>query len=51
MNLVDHEKRQNAAVAPTPEQRKANARLAWILASMALVFVLGFVAKIIWLGR
>ena len=51
MNLVDHEMRQNAAVAPTPEQRKANARLAWILASMALVFVLGFVAKIIWLGR
>jgi flagellar biogenesis protein FliO len=38
-------------VAPTPEQRKANARLAWILASMALVFVLGFVVKIIWLGR
>jgi flagellar biogenesis protein FliO len=38
-------------VVPTPEQRKANARLAWILASMALVFVLGFVVKIIWLGR
>ena len=51
MNLVDHEMRQNAAVAPTPEQRKANARLAWILASLALVFVLGFVVKIIWLGR
>ena len=51
MNLVDHEMRQDAAVAPTPEQRKANARLAWILASMALVFVLGFVVKIIWLGR
>ena len=51
MNLVDHEMRQNAAVAPTPEQRKANARLARILASMALVFVLGFVVKIIWLGR
>lgn len=29
-------------------QRKANARLAWILASTALVFALGFVAKI-WL--
>ena len=51
MNLLDPEMRQNAAVAPTPEQRKANARLAWILASMALVFVLGFVVKIIWLGR
>ena len=29
-------------------QRKANARLAWILASTALVFALGFIAKI-WL--
>ncbi len=29
-------------------QRKANARLAWILASTAIVFALGFVAKI-WL--
>jgi hypothetical protein len=29
-------------------QRKANARLAWILASTAVVFALGFVAKI-WL--
>jgi len=29
-------------------QRKANARLAWILASAAVVFALGFVAKI-WL--
>ena len=27
-------------------QRKANVRLAWILASAALVFALGFVAKI-----
>ncbi len=51
MNLVDHLMRQNAAVAPTPDQRKANARLGWILASMALVFAVGFVVKIIWLGR
>ena len=29
-------------------QRRANARLAWILASAAVVFALGFVAKI-WL--
>ena len=29
-------------------QRKANARLAWILASAAAVFALGFVAKV-WL--
>jgi hypothetical protein len=28
--------------------RKSNARLAWILASAALVFALGFVAKV-WL--
>ncbi len=38
-------------MAPTPQQRKANARLALILASVALVFGLGFVVKIIWLGR
>jgi hypothetical protein len=30
----------------TPEQRKANRRLALILASVALVFALGFAAKI-----
>jgi hypothetical protein len=35
---------------PTPEQRKANLRLALILASVALVFALGFVAKIAWMG-
>ena len=29
----------------TPEQRKSNVRLAWILASAAVVFALGFVAK------
>jgi hypothetical protein len=34
----------------TPEQRKANMRLALIVASCALVFGLGFVAKIILLG-
>jgi len=32
-------------MTPQP-QRKANVRLAWILASLALVFALGFVAKI-----
>ena len=32
----------------TPQsQRKANARLAWILASAALAFALGFVAKFV----
>ena len=30
------------------EQRKSNARLAWILASAAAVFALGFMAKV-WL--
>ena len=32
------------------EQRKSNLRLALILASVALVFALGFVAKIALLG-
>ncbi len=31
-------------------QRKANVRLAWILAAIALVFGLGFVARIVLLG-
>ena len=31
----------------TDPQRKANARLAWVLASAAAVFALGFVAKIV----
>ena len=30
-----------------PSQRRANARMAWILASLSLVFALGFVAKIV----
>ncbi len=36
---------------PTEEQRRANVRLGLILASVALVFALGFVIKIVWLGR
>ena len=32
------------------QQRKANLRLALILASLAAVFAAGFVAKMIWLG-
>jgi CHASE3 domain sensor protein len=32
------------------EQQRANRRLAWILATVAIVFGLGFVAKIAWLG-
>jgi hypothetical protein len=33
-------------VTRSPEQRRANVRLALILASVALAFALGFVAKI-----
>jgi len=36
---------------PTEQQRKANLRLALILVSVALVFGIGFVAKIVTLGR
>jgi hypothetical protein len=35
---------------PTEAQRKANVRLALILASLALVFALGFVARIWWMA-
>jgi hypothetical protein len=35
----------------SPEQRKANRRLGLILASVALAFFLGFVAKLLWGGR
>jgi hypothetical protein len=35
----------------TPEQKKSNLRLALILASVALVFFLGFMAKMIFLGH
>ncbi len=34
----------------TPEQKKNNLRLGLILASVALVFFLGFVGKMVWLG-
>jgi hypothetical protein len=33
------------------EQRKANTRLGLILASVAVVFFLGFLAKIVLLGK
>jgi hypothetical protein len=38
-------------MALTERQRKANVRLALILASVALVFALGFIVKMTWLGR
>jgi len=34
----------------TPEQRRKNVRLALILASVAVVFLAGFVAKAIFFG-
>jgi len=37
-------------MALTPEQRKSNRRLAFILASVAVVFAIGFMAKIAYLG-
>ena len=35
----------------TPEQKKSNLRLALILASVALVFFVGFMGKMIFLGH
>ena len=37
-------------MALKPQQRKANVRLALILASVAVIFAIGFVAKIILLN-
>jgi len=34
----------------TPDQRRANARLAWVLVSVVCVFLAGFVVKIVILG-
>lgn len=38
-------------MAPTEQQRKANLRLALILATVALVFAAGFVVKIVFFGK
>jgi len=35
----------------SPEQRKANLRLALTLASVAVIFGIGFVAKVLLFGR
>jgi len=37
-------------MAPTPEQRRANLRLALILASLAGLFALGFVVRMAYFG-
>jgi hypothetical protein len=34
-----------------PEQKKKNLRTALILASVAVAFMLGFMVKMIWLGK
>ena len=38
-------------VAMTPEQKKSNVRLGLILASVALVFFVGFLAKMVILSK
>ncbi len=38
-------------MSPAQQQRKANVRLGLILASVALVFALGFVVKMTWFGH
>ena len=35
----------------TPEQKKSNLRLGLILASVVIVFFLGFMAKLVFLGK
>lgn len=35
----------------TPHQKRANLRLALILASIAIVFFVGFLAKMVMIGR
>ena len=35
----------------SPSQRRANARLGWILASAALAFALGFAVKIVFFAH
>jgi hypothetical protein len=37
-------------MATTEQQRKANRRLGWMLAALALAFAAGFVAKIAMFG-
>ena len=38
-------------MATSPEQKKSNLRLALILASIAVAFLVGFFVKMVWLGR
>ena len=34
-----------------PRQRRANLRMALVLASVAVVFALGFFVRVVWFGR
>ena len=38
-------------MATSAEQKKANLRTGLILASIALVFFVGFIGKMVWLGH
>ena len=35
----------------TPEQKKANTRMGWILASIAALFFVGFMVRMVLLGK
>jgi len=35
----------------TPEQKRNNRRMAITLASIALMFFVGFIVRMVWLGR
>jgi hypothetical protein len=35
----------------SPDSRRRNVRLGWILATIALAFALGFVARMAWFGH
>jgi hypothetical protein len=37
-------------MSQTEQQRKANRRLAWLLAALALAFAAGFVIKVVLVG-
>lgn len=50
MAATHNHKQGPDAMSLNPQQRKANLRLALILASVAAVFALGFMSKIAWLA-
>ena len=35
----------------TPEQKKSNLRMALTLATVAVVFFIGFIARMVWFGH